>query len=374
MRPDRIRQRNCLNGAGTDGNVPGAVAALWCGRDDRGIVFRVCRFGIEFMTAPDPGHIMRIASGYGASRALLSAVGLGLYTRLAEGPMTRGEIMDEFVSVDLLARAGDGEDALYRNTEATAAFLDRNKPAYIGGPIELWDKRNYGFWTDMTEAMKTGGAQSEIKHDGKPFFEALYAQPARLEAFMAAMNGASIRNFEALARLFPFADYRTMADIGGADALLSRCVAAVHPHISCKSFDLPVVTDIARRKIAEAGLGERIEAVSGDFFADPLPEADIITMGMILHDWNLEKKELLVKKAYDALPEGGAFIAIEALIDDARRTNTFGLFMSLTMLMELGDAFDFTGDEFIEWCRAAGFRRFEIIPLEGPSSAAIAYK
>ncbi|MEM7226937.1 MAG: methyltransferase [Pseudomonadota bacterium] len=340
------------------------------------------------MSAPTPDHIMRIACGYGVSKALLSAVGLGLYTRLAEGPMTLEEIMAAFglqhrpamdfldllVSVDLLGRDGDGAGARYRNTDATAAFLDRNQPGYVGGIIELWDKRNYRFWADITEAFQTGKAQNETKHSERPFFETLYAEPARLEAFMAAMNGSSIRNFETLARVFPFERYRSLTDVGGADALLTRSVAAVHPHLACTSFDLPVVTEIAGRKIAEAGLSERIEARAGDFFADPLPAAEVITMGMILHDWNLERKKLLVQRAYDALPEGGAFVAIEALIDDARRTNTFGIFMSITMLMEFGDAFDFSGAEFEAWCREAGFKRFEIIPLEGPSSAAVAYK
>ncbi len=340
------------------------------------------------MAAPDPNHIMQVAIGYGVSKALLSAVGLGLYTRLAGGRMTLDEIMSEFalqrrpamdfldllVSVDLLGRVGDGDGARYHNTDATAAFLDRNKPGYIGGIIELWDKRNYRFWADISAALKTGKAQNETKNADTPFFQTLYAEPARLEAFMDAMNGSSIRNFETFARVFPFDRYQTLTDIGGADALLSRSVAVAHPHIHCTTVDLQVVTEIARRKIAAAGLTDRIEAVTGDFFADPLPKADIITMGMILHDWSLERKKLLVKKAYDALPAGGAFVAIEALIDDARRTNTFGLFLSLTMLMEFGDAFDLTGEEFISWCREAGFSRFEIVPLEGPSSAAIAYK
>lgn len=340
------------------------------------------------MTAPNPNHIMQVASGYGVSRALLSAVGLGLYTRLADGPMTLDEISAEFrllrrpamdfldllVSVDLLSREGDGAGARYHNTEDTAVLLDRNKPGYIGGIIELWDRRNYRFWADITEAIRTGKAQNETKHTETSFFETLYSEPARLEAFMEAMNGSSIRNFETFARAFPFARYQTLTDIGGADALLSRTVVAVHPHLRCKSFDLPVVTEIATRKIAADGFSDRIEAVSGDFFVDPLPKAEVITMGMILHDWNLERKKLLVQKAYDALPEGGAFIAIEALIDDARRTNTFALFMSLTMLMEFGDAFDFTGLEFRAWCQEAGFTRFEVIPLEGASGAAIAYK
>ena len=340
------------------------------------------------MTQPDPGHIMRVGIGYAVSKALLTAVGLRLHTRLAESPLTLDQVIAEFglkrrpamdlldllVSVDLLARDGDGEEARYANTEATAMYLDRRLPTYIGGVLELFENRNYRFFADLTEACRTGEAQSEMKSSGTSFFETLYADPAQLEGFMDAMNGASLGNFRALADAFPFGRYRRLVDIGGADALLSRLVAAVHPELECVSFDLPEVTDIARRKIAEAGLDGRVEAVAGDFFADPLPRADVITMGMILHDWNLEKKKALVRKAYEALDEGGAFIAIEALIDDARRANTFGLFMSLNMLIELGDAFDFTGAEFTHWCREAGFRRFEILPLGGPSSAAIAYK
>lgn len=340
------------------------------------------------MATPDPSQIMRIASGYGISKALLSAVGMGLFTRLAAGPMTLSEIvaafdlktrpardfLDLLVSADLLERHGDGPDARYCNSSATGLYLDRNRPEYIGGIIEIWDNRDYRFWADLTEGLRTGKPQNEAKHAGTPFFEAMFADPAQLEAFMSAMNGSSIRNFQALARVFPFDRYQSMTDVGGADALLSREVAAAHPHIQCITFDLPPVSAIAERRIAAAGLSDRITAISGDFFKDPLPSAQVITMGMILHDWNLEKKKLLVREVFEALPEGGAFIAIESFIDDARRSNTFGLFMSLMMLIEFGDAFDFTAAEFRDWCREVGFSRFETIPLDGPSSAAVAYK
>ena len=340
------------------------------------------------MIAPDPSHIMRIASGYGVSKALLSAVGIGLFTRLAAGPMTLAEVvaafdlkerpardfLDLLVSTGLLERDGDGPDARYGNTPATALHLDRNRPEYIGGILEIWDRRAYRFWADLTDGLRTGNPQNEARHAGTPFFETMVADPAQLEAFMSAMNGASIGNFQALARAFPFDRYQSMTDVGGADALLSRQVAAAHRHIRCITFDLPPVSAIAERRIAADGLSDRITAVSGDFFEDPLPGAQVITMGMVLHDWNLEKKKLLVRKAFEALPEGGAFITIESIIDDARRSNSFGLFMSLMMLIEFGDAFDFTAAEFGDWCREAGFRRFETIPLAGPSSAVVAYK
>jgi cyclopropane fatty-acyl-phospholipid synthase-like methyltransferase len=191
---------------------------------------------------------------------------------------------------------------------------------------------------------------------------------------MGAMTGLSRINFEAFAEKFDFAGYRTMCDIGGATGLLSIEVAKRHPHLRCTSFDLPPVEPIARKSIAAAGLTDRVGTAAGDFFTDPLPKADIITMGMILHDWNLAKKKHLIRAAYDALPSGGAFVAIEALIDDERRSNAFGLLMSLNMLIEFGEAFDFTGADFREWCREAGFTRFDVIHLAGPSSAAVAYK
>jgi hypothetical protein len=135
-----------------------------------------------------------------------------------------------------------------------------------------------------------------------------------------------------------------------------------------------VVAPIAERAITASGLADRVSVASGDFFADPIPEADVITMSLILHDWNLERKMQLIQAAYKALPEGGALIAIENLIDDARRENAFGLMMSLNMLIEFGDAFDFSGADFADWCREAGFSEVEILPLTGPASAGVAYK
>ncbi len=255
-----------------------------------------------------------------------------------------------------------------------SALSGRGPSTYAGGLLKIWNERNYRFWADLTEALKTGKAQSEVKQTGRPFFEALYADPRRLEAFMAAMDAASRRNIELLAKRFPFERYRRLCDVGCADGLLSRIVAAAHPHLQCVSFDLPAVTEIARRKLTAEGLGERVQACAGDFLADPLPAADVITMGQILHDWNLDRKQQLVAKAYEALSKEGAFIVIETLIDDARRENTTGLMMSLNMLIEFGDAFDYSAADFRGWCGEAGFRSFEVIPLAGGSSAAVAYK
>src|SRR6266480_2684796 len=334
----------------------------------------------------EPTHIMEVGMGFWGSKTVLSAVELELFTKLGDGEMTARQIADELglheravpdfpdalVALGFLERDGEGEGARYRNTQETAVFLNKKSPAYVGGILEMANARLYPFWGDLTEALHTGEPQNEVKHAGQSMFEELYSDPDRLEQFMQAMAGISMGPFMALAEKFDFSKYETLCDVGGATGQLSIIVAQRHPHLRCASFDLPVVEPIAKRTIEAAGLSERVTAVGGDFFADPLPGADVITMGLILHDWNLERKMHLIKAAYDALPEGGAFIAIENLIDDARRENAFGLLMSLNMLIEFGDAFDYTGADFAGWCEEVGFKETEVVPLAGPASAGIA--
>jgi len=336
----------------------------------------------------DAGPILQAAFAFWTSKVLLTAVQLGVFTKLGDRRMTgaklgaeiglheRGirDFFDALVAMQFLNREGDGPSAVYFNTPSGALFLDSSSPRYIGGWLVMMNDRLFRFWHDLPEALRTGLPQNEIKHSQKGMFEELYQDPPRLEQFMGAMTGLSRINFEAFAAKFDFSKFKTLCDVGGATGLLSIEVAKKHPHLHCTSFDLPVVDPIAQKHIAAAGLSGRISTAAGDFFKDPLPKADIITMGMILHDWNLEKKMHLIRSAYEALPPGGALVAIEALIDDARRENLFGLLMSLNMLIEFGDAFDYSGADFRGWCSEIGFRRFEVLHLAGPSSAAIAYK
>src|SRR5437773_1389849 len=305
----------------------------------------------------DPGQILQTAFAFWSSKVLLTAVEFGVFAHLGRRRVTGAELgrelglhprgisdfFDALVAMKFLDREGDGPSAKYFNTPEGALYLDSNSPRYVGGILVMLNARLFKFWHDLPEALRTGKPQNEIKHGQKGMFEELYEELPRLEQFMGAMTGLSRINFEAFAAKFDFSKFKTLCDIGGATGLLSIEVAKRHPHLQCISFDLPPVEPIAKKHIAAAGLSGRINTASGDFFKDPLPKADLITMGMILHDWNLEKKMRLIRSAYDALPPGGALVAIEALIDDARRQNVFGLLMSLNMLIEFGDAFDYTG-------------------------------
>src|ERR1700736_4931408 len=292
---------------------------------------------IDTNAQPDPGLILQTAFAFWSSKVLLTAVEFGVFTKLGDRRITGAELgaevglhpravsdfFDALVAMRFLDREGDGPSAKYFNTPAGALYLDSTQPRYVGGILVMLNARLFKFWHDLPEGLRTGRQQNEIKQGQKGMFEELYEELPRLEQFLGAMTGLSRINFEAFAAKFDFSKFKTLCDIGGATGLLCIEVAKAHPDLQCISFDLPPVEPIALRHIAAAGLSDRGGAASGDFFKDPLPEADMITMGMILHDWNLEKKMHLIRAAYEALPAGGARVPLENLLDCARRENDF---------------------------------------------------
>jgi len=331
--------------------------------------------------------------GFWASQTMLTAVKLELFTLLAAGPLSEDEIrqkldlhcsdrhvfdwLDALVSLGFLERGGLLQDAKYQNAADTDLFLDKNKKTYMGGILEMAGNRLYGFWGGLTEGLKSGQPQNESRnnpHGNMEFFTELYKDQEKLQEFMNSMSGIQMGNFMALVNQFDFSKYDSLLDLGGADGWLSIQVCLKHPNIQCTTFDLPPVEPLAKRKINVFKLSDRIQVVSGDLLKDAIPKADLISMGNILHGLSENSKQELVKKVYESLPAGGAFIAIENIIDNERRLNTFGLLMSLNMLIENGDAFDYTLNDFDRWTKSAGFKRVELIPLAGPSSAAVAYK
>jgi hypothetical protein len=283
-----------------------------------------------------PDKIMQLGLGFWGSKTFLSAIELGVFTELAKGPQD-GELLR--THLDLHPRgARDFFDALvslgmlqlnngqYANTPESELFLDRAKSSYIGGLLEMC---------------------------------------------LSAMTGLSMGVAKALALQFPWANYKSFVDAGGAQGCVPVQIALAHPHLAGGNFDLPVVGPIFEEYVQSFGLGRRLSFYPGDFFKDSLPCAD---MGHILHDWGLEEKRRLIAKAHATLPKGGALIVCEAIVDDQRRQNTFGLLMSLNMLIETQAGFDFTGADCSGWMRDAGFNETRVEPLCGPDSMVVGIK
>lgn len=330
-----------------------------------------------------PDHIMQLGLGFWGSKVLLSAVEVGVFSELAAGPQDRTmlidklalhargaeDFLDALVSLGMLDRSGDR----YSNTPSTDLFLDRAKPSYLGGLLEMANARLYPFWGSLTEALQTGEPQNEIKVGGN-FFEVLYRDPERLRQFMRAMTGISMGAADAIAERFPWQDHRTFMDIGGAEGCLAVQVALRHGHLHGGNFDLPPVKESFDAYVRSFDLGERLDFHPGNFFEAALPSADVLVMGHILHDWSLDEKLLLLEKAHASLPEGGALIVYDAIIDDDRRRNSFGLLMSLNMLIETDAGFDYTGADCSGWMHKVGFRRTYVEHLVGPDSMVVGIK
>jgi hypothetical protein len=333
---------------------------------------------------PTPERILQTGLGFWASKTLLSAIEIGLFTELARGPerfeqlsgrlglhpRSARDFFDALVALGFLTRSGDE----YANTAETDLFLDRKKPSYVGGILEMANHRLYPFWGHLTEALRTGAPQNEVKSGGPGLFETLYAEPARLKQFLAAMTGISHAANVTIARAFPWKSYRTFADVGTAQGDLAAQVALANDHLNGTGFDLPEVAPIFEEYVAGVGVADRVKFQPGSFFEHNLPKVDVVMMGHILHDWDLPTKKMLIRKAFDAVPAGGALLVYESIIDNDRSKNAFGLMMSLNMLIETPGGFDYTGADCEGWMKEAGFSTTRVEPLVGPDSMVIGIK
>jgi O-methyltransferase domain/Dimerisation domain len=331
----------------------------------------------------DPGRILELGLAFWSSKTLLSAVELGVFSELAKGPLTADELrqrigihersardfFDTLVALRMLERDGD----VYSNGAEADAFLDKAKPSYTGGLLEMANNRLYGFWGNLTDGLRTGEPQNEAKAD-EDFFGILYSDPTLLREFAQAMTAVSMGSALAIAEKFPWQKYKTFMDIGTAQGNVPVQVALKHPHLTGGGTDLPPLQPVTTEYIAAHGLSDRLRFQAHDFFAEPFPNADVLIMGHILHDWDLTEKKMLIKKAYDALPDGGALIAYDAIIDDERRENVYGLTMSLNMLIETPGGFDYTGADCRGWMAEIGFKDSYVEPLTGGESMVVGIK
>ena len=325
-----------------------------------------------------PDYIIETAFAFRKAKALLSAVELGLFETLAKCPQNaeqltvqlglkgRGarDFFDALVALKLLNRDADG---CYVNAPDCSVYLDPGQPTYIGDLLEYLNARMYQTWGLLTPALLQG-AQCGPASAG---FVDFYKDQATFDIFLKGMTGGSRLAAQALAKLFPWESYNTVIDIGTAQGCVPVEIARAHPHLTGGGFDLPEMQAAFSTYVRARGLDKRLTFHSGNFFEDPLPSADVLIMGRILHDWDLSQRRLLLDKAYGALPKKGVLIVIESFIDDSRRVFAHCLLASLNMLIQTEGGSEFTARECMTWMREAGFNATNIIPLTGAQAAVI---
>jgi hypothetical protein len=292
------------------------------------------------MNEPNIETIMQVGLGFWASKTLLSAIEMEVFTELAHGaedlnslqgrlglhPRAARDFLDALVALGFLQRV----NGKYSNMPSTDKFLDKRKPTYVGGILEMANRRLYHFWGNLTAALRTG-EQNEAKGGGPNFFGALYADPENLKGLLKAMTGISTGANRLIASKFPWKNYKTAVDVGTAQGDLIVQVALANPHISGIGFDLAEVVPTFEEYVAANGLSSRVTFRAGSFFDADLPKTDVVMMGHILHDWNLDEKKISSARP-EAIPRGG-LIVYDNIIDDDR-SNAFGLLASLNMLVK----------------------------------------
>ncbi len=339
------------------------------------------------MTVLSPDSILEAGQAFWKARALVSAVECDLFSTLAlEGALDvhaiseriglhrRGarDFLDALVALGFLERSDDGR---YANTPETDFFLDRRKPTYVGGYLEMCGGRLYFAWSGLTTALRTGRpATAEASHEPAEYYARLYADQANRDRFLAGMTGGARPVAQMIAAHFPWRDYKTVVDVGCAEGSLLMQIAKAHPHIDGYGFDLPAVGSAFERFVGMHGVAGRVAFAAGDFLSDPFPRADVVVLGRVLHNWDLETKRRLLAKAWEALPPGGALLVYERLIDDERRKNAWALLASLNMLVVTPGGFDFTAADCIAWMRDAGFRDARVEPLVAGHAMVVATK
>ncbi|MGH3902407.1 MAG: methyltransferase [Pseudonocardiaceae bacterium] len=321
---------------------------------------------VEYETPVTSAAIMQLGMAVWGPKTLLSAIELGVFSKLADAGALDGEALrervglhprgatdffDALVALDMLER----EDGRYANTPATDLFLDQAKPSYIGGVLETITG-DYGFRASLTESLRTGRPHIDAQ-GGEDFFEALYADPMKMAQFARTMTGGNTYLAPAIVAKFPWQDYGSVIDIGCAEGAVPVQIALAHKHITGGGFDLPPLGPFFDAYVAGFGLSERLSFTAGDFFTDPLPQADVLVMGHILHGWDINEKRLLLQKAYNALPEGGALIVNDVIIDDERRSNALGLLLSLQMLIVTPGGSSTRAPTVVPGCRRLAFAK-----------------
>jgi O-methyltransferase domain/Dimerisation domain len=332
-----------------------------------------------------PEDILQLGMGFWTSRVIIIAVECGVFTELARGPLTVDELMhklgwhpraaqttlDCLVALELLRLGRDGR---YSNSRRAGLFLDRDKPSYVGGLMELSSKRLYDLWSGLGDLLRTGRPAAEEESGDNEFFDALYRDPTALKDFLAGMTGISTGEATLIAARFSWSGVRTFVDIGAAQGALPVRLALTHRHLTGASYDLAPVGPIFEDYVASFGLSDRLRFIPGNMLEGPLPAADVISFGHVMHGRSTEVRRELIGKAYSAVPPGGAVLIYDAMLNPPNRQNYLSLLSSLNIMLESRDGFESTTTECADWLRSAGFARVTTRHLVGPTSMVFGYR
>jgi acetylserotonin N-methyltransferase len=238
------------------------------------------------------------------------------------------------------------------------------------GYIRYSDDVLYAMWANLEDAVREGTHRWKQTYNAEgPLFTHFYSSEERKREFLLGKHGFGCLSSPAVVSAFDLSRFQKLVDLGGATGHLPMAAAARYPKLETAVFDLAPVIEVAR----EFTKGSRVELIPGDFFTDPLPQADLYALGRILHDWNEEKIRTLLAKICHALPVGGGLVIAEKLLDDDLGGPVHAHMQSLNMLI-CTEGRERSFGQYAELLEEAGFSKVEGKRTSQPLDAVLAIK
>jgi acetylserotonin O-methyltransferase len=333
---------------------------------------------------PQAQTILDLIEAFRRSKVMFTAVRLGIFEMLAIMPQScaplavqlsldraaLSRLLDGCVALGLLEREGE----LYSNTPAATRFLTKSSPETLSGYIVYSDQSLYKLWEHLDDAIREGTNRwAQTFGSRNALFDHYFRDETATRSFLAGMNGFGQIASPRLVKAFDLSGFSHLVDLGGATGHLAIAACRLYPELKATVLDLPAVAPFAGEHIAESGLGDRVQFVTGDFFVDVLPKADLYTLGRILHDWDDAKINKLLRKIFLCLPSKGALLVTETLVDDDRSGPSYTLMQDLNMLV-CTDGRERTEAEYSALLQGAGFATVQFRRTDSLVDAILALK
>jgi acetylserotonin O-methyltransferase len=336
------------------------------------------------MNLPNPAPVLDLIQAFRRSKTMFAAVSLGIFDRLSDGAADAAtlaremgastdaleRVLDSCVPLGLIEKAG----AFYSNSPVAGTYLTRSSPHTLTGYILYSDRALYPLWGNLEAAVRAGTNRWQQTFGGdQAIFQHFFRTDEARRDFLSGMDGFGQLSSPAVVAAFDLGRFHRLVDLGGGTAHLALTACAGYPQLQSAVFDLPDAISTAREYVERSPHGNRVRLIAGDFFTDPLPEADLFALGRILHDWSEEKVIALLRKVWEHLPTGGALLIAEKLLDDHKTGPLPALMQSLNMLV-CTEGKERTLAEYTVLLRQAGFVRVEGKVTNAPLDAILAVK
>ncbi|HZT33478.1 MAG TPA: class I SAM-dependent methyltransferase [Bryobacteraceae bacterium] len=337
------------------------------------------------MTSANPAPVLDLIDAFRRSKAMFTAVSLGVFDLLHEGPAGAAALAEKTgTQTDALARLLDAcvglgflgkQNGIYTNTPAAEVYLRRQSPQTLAGYILYSDQVLFRLWANLGDAIREGTHRwrQTFGLDAGSLFDHFFRSDEAMRTFLAGMHGFGLLSSPSVAAAFDLGRFRRMADLGGATGHLVTAACERYGDLRGVVFDLPRVIEVAREHVSQSPARDRIELLSGDFFQGDLPDADLYALGRILHDWSEEKIHRLLARIYERLPAGGALLVAERLLEEDKSGPTPAHLQSLNMLC-CTEGKERTLSEYAALLHHAGFARVEGRRTGAPLDAVLAVK